>query len=192
MENNHVKLSAKVTISLFIVVSIITSCLVYFGGKKSFLVETEIVLAVISLILFVFLVFGLYFGARLEDDTPSYDSAETLKKSDIAEHINIDVGDVGGDDFFGAIFAFIVWILFSGLILIIAWVLINIVASFVALLFVLVYWIAYQALKLVLANIDICQGNIFKSILTSFTYTVLYVGWLMVMIEIIKYNQRSF
>jgi len=192
MENNNVKLSARVTISLLMVVSIITSCLVYFLGEKSFLVETEIILAIISFVLFAFLVFGLYLGAKLEDDTPSYDASETFKKSDIAENMNMDVGDVGGDDFFGVIFAVLLWIFFSGLILIIAWVLINIVASFVALLFVLIYWIAYQALKLVFANIDMCKGDILKSILTSLVYTILYVGWMMIMIEIIKYNQLSF
>ncbi len=208
--------SAKaITIAAILVVASIY-VLVFWLSYSSIIVEFQITLMVIAIALFAFLAIGLYKGVRLErphveqpvykplrsDSTPSVISNKSKSRAPtsaqsstgssfmqfLLEGLGNLGGGIGGDDLAGCLTSILVWIGIAILFVIILPLLAEIVWATIFVLLLAFYWIFYKAFRLVFAKSRMCRGQLLLSIRYSLLYTVLYTGWLAVVLWIGRYG----
>lgn len=162
------KLSTVVWISFIIVLSV--SLLVILISKKSIYDEIEYIIVAVAAILFIFLVIGLYSGAKMKGK-PAAPNLNFLGKAfDFSS--GIDGLDFDFDDGpLAWLFATIIIAVLFGLFSTIVW------ALFMILVFIF-SWIVYRAVRLVFIKSYLCKRNFIKSVLYAALYTFLYCGWL--------------
>jgi hypothetical protein len=172
------KLATVVWSAVFIIVSV--SVLVFLISKKSVYDEIEYVIIIVSIIMFLFLVMGLYSGAKIRGK-PSTPQLKFLGKA-----FDFSSGIDGLDfDFDGGPLAWLVTTIFVvvlfGLFSTIIW------AAFLILVFIF-SWVVYRAVRLVLIKGIVCKGDLKKSILFAAQYALLYSGWIFGIVWIVEHK----
>jgi len=185
------------TISISFVIAVLTTViLVFILGKKSFFTELQISVGIISLILFFIMYLGLYFGygikkAQFKDlKEQIIDYLKTRKlKADLSTLSGVDgVAGLLGEGLIGVIIIFVLGILVAGIFILLFVFLIEYMVGIVAGIFIFINFIIYISLKKVFKYSIICKGSFLKSLIYSTKYTVLYSGWIFVIIWIMKYK----
>ena len=172
------KLSTVVWISFIIILSV--SFTIVLITHKSIYDEMEYIIIAVALIMFGFLVNGLYSGAKIKGK-PSLPNIKFLGKTiDFTSGIDaldfdFDGGPIGW--LFASIVVIILFVLFSTII----W------ALFLILLFIF-SWLVFRAIRLVLIKGMLCKGDLKKSFQLAAQYTLLYSGWLFAVIWILEHK----
>ncbi|WP_405199166.1 hypothetical protein [Christiangramia sp. LLG6405-1] len=140
-------------------------------------------LSIIGAILFLFMTYGLYTGAGLEDNLPkfrSYKKGEFFG-DDTPGNFEMPTSDVG-DGIAGFLISILLWILMT-IAMILLFILLEALFWFTLFILILMlYWIFFRALKLVFSRSGKTVGNIVLSISYSITYTILYLGWIFLIV----------
>jgi hypothetical protein len=170
----------------------ISAALVFLIGKKPFFVEMELTGAIIATALFLFLLIGLYRGARIRrKDLPDAtfksislpDTADRAGDCGTLPDVDCPLDTVDGDA--GGCLGAIVAILFSiaalFALVFIAWALVNLGAAILPVMFLAICWVFHRALRQVFAKSRICRGKLGPSL----GYALLYTGWFFVVVFII-------
>lgn len=185
--------------------------LVYGISNRSFIVETERALLAISACLFLFFAYGLYSGVQiqhpgkeleLEQDgferrggTSGIDwgnllstmlyIAPDLSKIELPK-IEFDGIPDGGDDLVGCLLSIVLWVVAAIVITLLVWAIAQVLSVVLPLLGVALYWLFYRALKLVFSKSAECCKQFGPTLKYSLLYTLLFTGWLFVVLEISK------
>lgn len=167
---------------IVILVTILTVYLTGINHNRSVTSNFYISLSIIASSLFLFMTYGLYRGIGLQDNFPAFKSFKTgdlISTPEIMPNLpDMDIGDEIG----GAILSGILWIcmaiLFTFLLILLEavfWVSVFIILA-------MMYWIFFRALKLVFSKSSTTKGSIIISVGYALTYTVLYIGWIFVIV----------
>lgn len=204
--------NTKKVMTIAIPVLVVITFLVYALSNRSFIVETERALIAISICLFLFIAFGLYSGVQIQNpgkdleleqdgfrspgvgaspdwtDVLSamfYFTPPDLSKIEFPK-IDLDGIPDGSDDLVGCLLSIVLWIVAAIVITFLVWAFAQIMAIVLPLLGVGLYWIFYRALKLVFSRSAECCKQIGPTLKYSLVYTVLFTGWLFVVLEVSK------
>ena len=147
--------------------------------------------ALLAVFFFLFLTIGLYNGFKLRDNLGKIIDKFRWKKPDI--DLDISSGDLPdlGDGIGGIIMGIIMWIIFSIALVVLIWIFGAVFWFSILLLMALLYWIFFRALRLVFKKSKECKGNLSSSILYGAGYTLLYSGWLFVILFIAEHRENS-
>ncbi|WP_323027788.1 hypothetical protein [Gelidibacter japonicus] len=159
----------------------ITSLTVYLTGinyNRSITSNFYLSLLIIGAVLFLFMSYGLYKGIGLSDDFPKF---KTFKKGEIIaqsgtipELPTIQAGDGIG----GLIMSVLLWIVMTIVIFILLILLEAVFWISIFIILAMLYWVFFRALKFVFNKSATTKGYIWASAAYSFSYTVLYLGWI--------------
>ncbi|TAH50589.1 MAG: hypothetical protein EYC68_13810 [Chloroflexota bacterium] len=177
----------------------ITALLVFWLSNRSFLGEAAIILGIIAFGLFAFLAIGLFHGVRLEEpiienpDKPfgstDFDvgSAVGLDAMPIPD-LKLDVPDVGGggDDIAGCLVSIVLWVVVLIVLAILFWLLVQVLAFVLPWVLLTLYWVFFRALKLIFGKSPMTRGKIVPSLGYALFFTVLYTGWLFVLLGLLQ------
>ena len=170
--------------SIFIVSAIViavTALTVYMTGinyQRSINDNFLISLTVISVVLFVFMTYGLFKGIGLVNDFPKFKKFKSGEMIDIPLGKN-SVSDVdAGDGIEGILFSIVSWILLTILFVVFLIVLEAVLWLSIFIILAMLYWVFFRALKLVFNRAEITKGNLLKSTAYALGYTLLYTGWI--------------
>jgi len=172
------RLSTIVWHSFFIVA--LVSLFIFIASNRSIYDELEYIIFVVAIILFVFLTYGLFIGARLKGKpkTPKF----TFLKKLLDSSFDLDAFDLFGDfeplAWLGATIFAIALLLFLTTAL---W------SAVIGLIFIF-YWIVYRAVRLVLLKGCKCKGNLILSMKLSLFNTILYSGWIFGIVWIVEHK----
>ena len=170
--------------SIFIVSAIViavTALTVYVTGinyHRSINDNFLISLTIISVVLFVFMTYGLFKGIGLVNDFPKF------KKFKSGEMIDIPLGENSvsnvdtGDGIEGILFSIVSWILLTILFVVFLIVLEAVLWLSIFIILAMLYWVFFRALKLVFNRAEITKGNLLKSTAYALGYTLLYTSWI--------------
>lgn len=159
----------------------ITFLTVYLTGvryDRAIATNTYLSLTIIAVVLFLFMVYGLYTGVGLIDNFPSrerYRPGRIL--SNLGSWSDLPSPD-GGDGIGGFLISVVLWIAIA-LVCIVLLILLEVmfwVSIFVIL--AMLYCMFFQALKQVFDRSDETKGNVVASMVYALRYTLLYTGWL--------------
>lgn len=165
----------------------VTAAPVFLAGKRSIFVETELTLAILAAALFAFLAVGLYRGVRVRrKDLPGTDvkgfGAENMDFS-FDNLGSLPDGLDGGDEGCLAVVGALLLAAIAGLLLVLVlWVLINLGIVVWVFLLAATAYVFYLALRQVFAKSRVCRGNLPASLGYALWYTILYTGWLFVVV----------
>lgn len=181
MKAKETYLRGKSIFIVSIIVILVTILIVYFSGlddNRSITSNFYLSLSIIGFCLFSFMSFGLYRGIGLIDDFPK------KKVSDSSDFFTNgaelpDLPDIGFDDGLGGIFvSLIFWVLMT-IALFLSLIILDLFFVYTLfLMLTMLYWLFFRALKLVFNKSKITKGNLSKSMMYAFGYTLLYTGWL--------------
>ena len=187
--------SVRAIVLISIPVALVTLLLVVFVSSSSFVREMEITLAIIAAGLFLFLAVGLYRGVRLEKPvvedpekpfgSADFDAASVVGLATIAPpDIKLDVPDLGssGDDLVGCLVSIVLWIVIAIVLMVLFWVLVQVLAFALPWVLLALYWLFYRALHLVFDKAPQTRGKILPSLGYALLFTVLYTGWLFLLL----------
>lgn len=186
---------SKSIVLLISVVIILSLGLDYFLNLKTprALYENALfVLSFVSIMLFVLMSYGLYFGLKVKDNIGKLTDHIDIKKlpdfSGGTPDISALLEGVGGiaegfGGFIVAILAAFILILLGWAIVLVSWYLIIFIAA-------MLYWIFFRATRLVLKYSMRCKGNLALSLQYSLLYTFLYSSWMYGIILTLHYIQH--
>lgn len=184
--------------------------LVFWRSTSPFLVELQITLYIVAAVLFGFLTAALYRGVRVQRspaDRPVWRSLRNRFKrpeisaddvadtagvaADVVSSIgvsNIDLPDLSdsGDDLVGCLLSIVLWVAVAALVIILLPIVIELVWAVLFILIAVLYWIFYRALRVVFLQSRKCRGSWLRSAGYAGFYTLLYTGWLFVVMLIVK------
>ncbi len=184
--------------------------LVFWRSTSSFIVELQITLYIVAAVLLGFLTVALYKGVRVQRspaDRPVWRSLRNRFKrphisaddaidaagvvADVASSIdisNLDLPDLSdsGDDLVGCLVSIVLWVAVAALIIVLLPIIVEVVWAVLFLLVAVLYWIFYRALRVVFIQSRKCRGNWLRSTGYAGFYTLLYTGWLFVVVLIVK------
>lgn len=170
--------------SIFIVSAIViavTALTVYVTGinyHRSINDNFLISLTIISVVLFVFMTYGLFKGIGLVNDFPKFKKFKSGEMIDIPLGEN-SVSDVDtGDGIEGILFSIVSWILLTILFVVFLIVLEAVLWLSIFIILAMLYWVFFRALKLVFNRAEITKGNLLKSTAYALGYTLLYTSWI--------------
>jgi hypothetical protein len=215
MTPSHVRsplLSVRAFTLVTMPVVIAIALIVFWRSTSPVIVELQITLYIVAAVLFAFLTIALYQGVRVQrsrtdrpnwrsllrrnqDEQPRITADAALDVAGVAADVigSIDVKDIdlpdlsdGGDDLVGCILAIVLWIGVTLVIIIVLPLLIELVWAVAFILIAVLYWIFYRALRVVFIQSRRCQGNWPRSLGYAGFYTLLYMGWLFVVLLIVK------
>lgn len=185
---------------------------VFWRSTSPVIVELQITLYIVAAVLFAFLAVALYRGVRVQRsraDRPSWRSLlrrnkheqplittdDALDVASVAADVigSIDVKDIdlpdlsdSGDDLVGCLLAIVLWIGVTLLIIVLLPILIDLVWAVAFIVIAVLYWIFYRALRVVFIRSRQCRGNLPRSLGYAAFYTLLYTGWLFVVLLIVR------
>ena len=148
------------------------SILVFTISTRSIYDELEYIIGIIAGLLFIFLSYGLYSGARVRGKpaAPRFSALqstfEALEKSEGLSFLEL-LGEV------------FVWIGISIVAILALAFLATVLWSAVLALGFMLYWLLYRAIRLVLLKGAKCKGNLGSSLQHAGMYTFLYCGWIL-------------
>lgn len=185
---------SKSIVLLISVVIILSLGLDYFLNLKTprALYENALfVLSFVSIMLFVLMSYGLYFGLKVKDNIGKLTDHIDIKKlpdfsggtPDISALLEGVGGIEGLGSFIFAILAALILLLFGWTIVLASWYLIIFLAA-------MLYWIFFRAIRLVLKYSMRCKGNLALSLQYSLLYTFLYSSWMYGIILTLHYIQH--
>lgn len=167
-----------ITTLLVIGLTIITVFLTGINFHRSLSDNFYISLSIIATALFIFLLYGLYTGLRLLDDPPKfgkYQPGSILAHSSYTPNFGaVDVGE----GLAGILLSILLWIAMAISFVVFLLVLEALVWISIVIIMAMLYWLFMRAFKLVLHKSSKTKGDLAKSVLYSFGYTLLYCGWL--------------
>jgi hypothetical protein len=181
--------SVKTITVVAILVFALTAVSVFLIGKKPLFYETELTLAIIAGVLFVFLTAGLYQGVRVKRwDLPGVDT-KGVSMGDLMEGLpdaaslpdGIDPGDFG-EGCLGALVGLLLAIVVGVVLLLFLWLLLNLGILLWVFLIAALSYVFYLALRQIFAKSRVCKGNLAASLGYALVYTVLYTGWLFALV----------
>ena len=187
--------SVKTAALVGVLVTGVTGAVIYLLGKRSLFAETELTLAAVSGVLFLFLAVGLYRGvrvrrrdvARLEFRTVRPDSLD-IGNPDLPD-VSCPLDAFDGDDegCLAALLAGLLWVLAIVVLLGLVWVLLNVGLWIGLAIAPALTWLLYRALRQVFIHRRQCQGNLLPSLGYAAFYTFLYTGWLFALAYLAHY-----
>lgn len=164
----------------------LTAALVFLVGDRPLFVETGLTLAIVAGALFVLMAVGLYVGARVRRrDVPGLEIAG-VNLEQITRHgpDGLDgLSGIDGDDgCLGAVVAVLLGIVVAFLLVLLAWLLINVGIALYLVLTLALSWVLYRALRQVFRHGQTCKGRLAASLGYALAYTALYTGWLFALV----------
>ncbi|WP_299180357.1 hypothetical protein [uncultured Aquimarina sp.] len=191
------KLSYITTKGIFyitLLVIVITILQVWqFGLEKERTIIENSVLSttIISVIFFLFITIGLYYGVKLKDNLGKMTDRLDYNREGVSDFFNIDadIPDVG-DGCEGIVLSILLWILITILIGVFLWLFGGVLWSVLITFLAMLYWIFFRALRLVFKKSPVCKGNLPKSIRYGISYTVLYNFWIYIIILIAEFIKQ--
>jgi lysylphosphatidylglycerol synthetase-like protein (DUF2156 family) len=203
-------LSARAFTLVSIPVFTAIALLVFWRSPSPFIVELQITLYIVAAVLFGFLTIALYQGVRVQRSPADRPVWRSLRKrfkrpkisgGDVADAAslvvdvasNIDISEIdlpdlsdSGDDLMGCLFSIVLWVVVAVLIIILLPIVLELVWAVAFILVAVLYWIFYRALRVVFSQSRKCRGNWLRSVGYAGFYTLLYTGWLFVVVLIVK------
>jgi len=187
MKPNKTYLKGKSVFIVSLVVIVVTALTVYLSGinyHRSMTNNFYISLGIIAITLFSFLSYGLYKGIDLDDNYPKLKGFK-LKKSlarqlDIGDVPHFDVG--AGEGIGGIIISILMWLIISVVLIVLLVFLQTVVWFSILLILAMLYWIFFRAMRLVFSKGTTTEQNVQRSLTYAFSYTILYIGWLFVIV----------
>ena len=168
-----------------LIVFVVVISIVFVVGEKSFLDEVLISGVLFAGALFAVLTLGLFFGVHLKPDIAA------PKK--IGEYLDVGrvgeaaiVPDIGIFNLDGGLVGCLVGILIWLLAAVVIGSLVFLFANTFAFLIALVFWIFYNAFRKVYQHSGRCHGKLWESIRVGLSYTLLYTGWLVLVVYLFK------
>lgn len=169
------------TITLMVIFLTILSVWILGLGKHRTLIENSILsTAILSSAFFLFIMIGLYRGVKLKDNLGKITDQFDLKKIENLKDFTIiddDTPDLS-DGIAGIIIGIILWIVISILFSLLLWAFGAILWMGILIFMAMLYWIFFRALRLVFKKSPDCQGQLDRSLLYAFFYTILYNFWI--------------
>ena len=183
IKQNYLKGKSVFIVSLLVIgITILTVYLTGINYNRNLTSNLYLSLGIIATALFLFMIYGLYSGIGLIDDFPKF---RNFKSGDLMANAtptfdtpNIEVGDGIG----GLILSILLWIGMTILIIVLLIVLEAVFWFSIFIILAMLYWIFFRSLKLVFNKSKDTKGDIGISAVYSLTYTLLYVGWVFVII----------
>jgi hypothetical protein len=172
--------SKTVFISTLIVVPTVI-LLVYASGlenHRSFYLNTLVSTTILSIIFFGVISFGLYNGWKLKDtlgDLTKKIEMGKLPDTSGFDGVPLDFLDDGCAESIGVI---LLWVLVAFLGSFLLWLAGGALWATILVLAAILYWIIFRAFRLIFKNSPKCRGSLARSIITAFSYTVLYNFWI--------------
>ncbi len=174
-------LKGKSVFRVSIIVIGITVLTVYLTGENYHRTLTDnfyLSLGIISIALFLFMVYGLYKGVGLLDDFPkiaNYKAKTPIFDSgNIPTAPSIEVGDGIG----GLLVSILLWIGITILLAILLVLFEAVLWLSIFIILAMLYWVFFRALKLVFSKSADTKGDLGISAMYALGYTSLYVGWI--------------
>ncbi len=166
---------------------IVTILTVYFTGvnyHRSITDNFYISLFIIGFSLFAFMNYGLYKGIGIKDDYPKFRGFELGDFIPISGKVpDVDFPTIdAGDGIGGIIISTLLWILMALLFFLLLILLEVVFWVSLFIIFAMIYWVFIRALKLVLKKSEETQGDIGRSTVYSVGYTILYLGWIFLIV----------
>lgn len=162
-----------------IITTVLTVYLTGFNYQRTVTDNTYLSLIVIAFALFIFMAVGLYRGVGLIDDFPK--SMSFKVKEIMPDHMSspeIETGH-GVEGFFVSL---LIWIGVAILMIIALLLFEMVIFASIAFLLASLYWVFFRAMKLVFAKASITKANLLRSTGYSLFYTVLFVGWIFLIV----------
>lgn len=193
MKNYRPYLKAKSIFLITIITVIVTFLVVYLSGlpfSRSITTNTIISLSVIALIMFAFLVYGLYSGRVIKNDYKGPGEYRmghifnNLHESGPLEGYGFKLDD-GGEGCTGLIVSVLLWIA-VGILFVVGLLLLEAILWLsLLLLFSMLYWGFLRGLRMIFRHAEHTQGNLPASVAHAFYYTFLYVGWMIGIVYVV-------
>jgi hypothetical protein len=179
--------SVKTITVIAILVIALTAASVFLIGKKPLFFETELTLAIIAAVLFVFLSVGLYRGVRVKRrDVAGVDTKGVASLGEMVEALPNPSGLPDGMDAdegcLGVLVGLVVAVFVGIVLLFLLWLLLNVGILLAVFLVAALSWVFYLALRQIFAKSRVCKGNLAASLGYALVYTVLYTGWLFALV----------
>lgn len=181
------KWSPLLTFYVFLILSAIISLFIFLLMKKSALIELEIITGLVSLMIFSFLSVILYHGVgfnRNEKITITWFSPNLDEYNPIDYLGNIDgtftmAGAESGISGFllGLLIDIVISFCLAIALALILWLGINTAIATFAIIVLPLFFLYEKSLRIIVAKGRKCRANFAKTLLYSFTMTVLYTGW---------------
>ncbi len=183
---------------LAVVTLAVSGTVIFLAGKRSFIVELEWMLGVVSAALFAMLSVGLYRGVRLrEKDAPSAE----MRNVDLSDwqpdgslpdvDCPLDVIDGGDEGCLGVIVGLLLSVVVLFLLLGFLWVFLQFAAIVLFIMMTAIYWVLHLALRQVFAHSEDCRGKLLRSLGFASLYTMLYTGWLFALLFLASSLDRA-
>lgn len=173
---------SKTAVCLVLFVILLTFGFDYFLNLKtshSLYENALFILSFLSIMMFILMSLGLYYGLKLKDNIGKLTNHIDMKKlpdfSGGTQDISIAMESLGGiaegmGGFVFAILAALVFIMIGWALILVSWFLIIFMMA-------ILYWIFFRAMRLVLKYSIVCKGNLVRSLQYSAFYTFLYMAW---------------
>ncbi|TRX48719.1 hypothetical protein FNH22_28570 [Fulvivirga sp. M361] len=165
-----------------------TLLLVYITGltsHRSIVNNALLSLSILAVIFFLFLWLGLLYGMRVRDDlTGKLRLIWSKPKPLLSNTSDIPFSNLPsvGDGIEGVLLSIVIWIVVSVAFIILLILLDYVVWMGLMGVVFLVYWVFIRALKLIFSKSAECTDRIGKSFVYALGYTLLYLGWLYIVI----------
>lgn len=182
------------SIAVLSLLTLVVAALAIFPfGNRSWIVNVEWLLGIVAFTLFAMMSVGLYRGVKLRELEPPTAELQQVRFDDWTPDVShlpdfSSAIDIGGDDAAGCLGA-IVGLLLSLVVLVVlvlgAWILLQIGALVIFVVMTAIYWVLHLALRQVFTHAADCHGNLARSLMFATLYTVLYTGWLFALLFLI-------
>ncbi|NHF61618.1 hypothetical protein FK220_019870 [Flavobacteriaceae bacterium TP-CH-4] len=181
MKAKQTYLKGKSVFKVSLIVIGITILTVYLTGENYHRTLTEnfyLSLGMISIALFLFMLYGLYKGVGLLDNFPKIEDYKV--KTPIFESGNMPATpDISvGDGIGGLLLSILLWIGVTIMIAILLVLFEAILWLSIFIILAMLYWVFFRALKFVFSKSADTKGDLGISAMYALGYTLLYVGWI--------------
>lgn len=179
INSKTVFISSAVVIPAVILVVYITGI----SNHRSLFLNSITSVSILTGIFLVFITTGLYRGWKLKDTLGNI--WKQVYKIKFPEGIpNLEGAEFieAGEGIEGCLLSIVLWIVIGVLGAVIFWLVGAFSWGTVLGLAAMAYWVFFRALRLIFRNSRYCKGDIGKSLQIAFGYTLLYFGWLYVVI----------
>lgn len=185
-------ITTKSAFTVTLIVITLTIFIVWQQGlhlERSVLRNSLLSTSILSSLLFLFILIGLYKGFKLKDNLGKItDSFKTDTDSNLLDWMpsfedGIDFGDGCAEA--------MIWILVSIALTILLFIFGTIIWFSILLLLAILYWIFFRALRLVFKCSPMCQGNLILSVRYAFSYTALSTLWLIILLFFLEHQNYT-
>jgi hypothetical protein len=157
------------------------------GQHRSVFENSILSTSILSISFCLFVSIGLYNGIKLKDDLGKVTDKISFEKAPQGTPEFLPEIPDAGDGVEGFLLSLLLWLLFSGLILIVIWFFGAVFWAMLLVFTAMLYWIFFRALRLVFKKSSLCKGQVRKSIQYGIGYTLLYNFWIYAIMLISHY-----